>query len=165
MERVKGSKEENLPKCYSLDGITNIRVNANNSAVFDNGHSSTECRTKGECKASTKKYDERAKPKFQVKDVFNSMFQVKEKVIANMPYKGRLKYKEEPEIETERGFEWKEADRNGKWNTEKQLSRNEKKEWLFWQQMHPHQYTQNGNKERHGKYSVRRIIIILQLII
>ena len=59
-------------------------------------------------------YDEMVKPKFQVKDVFISRFQVKEKVIASMPYKGRLKYKDAPEIETERGFELKETDRNGK---------------------------------------------------
>ena len=31
-----------------------------------------------------------------------------------MPYKGRLKYRGAPEVETERGFEWKEADRNWK---------------------------------------------------
>ena len=38
MERVKGSKEENLPKGYFWDSITNLRVDTNNSAVFDNGH-------------------------------------------------------------------------------------------------------------------------------
>ena len=143
MERVKGSKEENLPKGYSWDGMTNIRVDTNNSAVSDNGHSSTECRSKRGCKASTdedtkyekekssqefaKKYDERVKPKFQVQDAFNSRFQVKEEVIAKMPYKGRLKNRRAPEVETERGFEWKEADRNWKWHIEeKQVSRNEK---------------------------------------
>ena len=147
MKRVKVSKKENLPKGFSWDGITNLRVDTNNSAVFDNGHSIAECtRSKRECEASTdvdtkyekekssqefaKKYDEGIKPKFQGQDTFNSRFQVKEEVIAKMPYKGRLKNRCAPEVETERGFEWKEADRN--WHIEeKQLSRNGKERRLF----------------------------------
>ena len=144
MERVKVSKKENLPKGFFWDGITNLRVDTNNSAVFDNGHSSAECtRSKRECEASTdvdtkyekekssqelaKKYDESVKPKCQGQDAFNSRFQVKEEVIAKMPYKGRLKNRRAPEVESERGFEWKEADRNWKWHIEeKQVSRNGK---------------------------------------
>ena len=144
MKRVKVSKKENLPKGFSWDGITNLRVDTNNSAVFDNGHSSAECsRSKRECEPNTdvdtkyekerssqefaKKYDGRVKPKFQGEDAFNSRFQVKEEVIAKMPYKGRLKNRRAPEVETERGFEWKEADRNWKRNIEeRQLSWNGK---------------------------------------
>ena len=46
MEGVKVSKDEVVPKGYSWDCITNSRVDTNNSAFFDNGHSRTECSSK-----------------------------------------------------------------------------------------------------------------------
>ena len=66
-------------------------MDTNNSAVFDNGHSSPECtRSKRECEASTdvdtkyekekssqdvaKKNDERVKLKYQGQYAFNSRF-------------------------------------------------------------------------------------------
>ena len=145
MERVKVSKGEVLPKGYSWDRKTKLRGDRNNSAVFDYGFSSTECNiSKRECNDSievhldtksekeksiqefAKKYDESVKHKSQVKDVFNSKFRVKETFISKKTYKGKLKYRGAPEVETERGFEWKETDRNWKWHNEKQLSRNRK---------------------------------------
>ena len=144
MERAKVSKEEVLPKGYSWDGITKLRGDRNNSAVFEYDYSSTECNiSKRECNDSikvhlntksegeksiqefSKKY-ESVKPKFQVKDVFKSKFRVKEPFISKKTYKGKLKYRGEPEVEIESGFEWKDTDRNWNWHNEKQLSRNRK---------------------------------------
>ena len=131
LKRAKVSKEEVLPKSYSWDRKTKLRGDRNNSAVFEYDYSSTECNiSKSECNDSievhldtksegeksikefAKKYDERVKPKFQVKDVFKSKFRVKETFISKKTYKGRLKYRGAPEVEAEKGFEWKETDRN-----------------------------------------------------
>ena len=145
MKRAKVSKEEVLPKGYSWDRKTKLRGDRNNSAVFEYDYSSTECNiSKRECNDSikvhldtksegeksiqefAKKYDERVKPKFQVKGVFKSKFRVKETLISKKTYKGKLKYRDEPEVETEKGFKLKETDRNWKWHNKKQLSRNRK---------------------------------------
>ena len=94
---------------------TKLRGDRNNSAAFDYGYSSTEYNiSKRECNDSievhldtksekekssqefAKKYYETVKPKFQVKDVFNSKFRVKETLISKKPYKGKLKYKGAP---------------------------------------------------------------------
>ena len=58
--------------------------------------------------------------------MFKSKFRVKEPFISKKTYKGKLKYRGEPEVEIESGFEWKDTDRNWKWHNEKQLSRNRK---------------------------------------
>ena len=145
MKRAKVSKEEVLPKGYSWDRKTKLRGDRNNSAVFEYDYSSTECNiSKRECNDSievhvgtkseeeksiqefAKKYDGCVKPKFQVKDVFKSKFQIKETFISKKPYKGKQKDRGAPEVEAEKGFEWKETDRNWKWHNEKQLSRNRK---------------------------------------
>ena len=95
MEGVKVSKDEVVPKGYSLDCITNSRVDTNNSAVFDNGQSRTECRSKRECKASidvnnkyeeekssqefAKKYNERVKPRLKFKKRSIQSFELQKK--------------------------------------------------------------------------------------
>ena len=90
IDRGNVSKQEVLPRGYSWDRITKLRVDRNNSAGFDNSYSSTEYSSKRACKdrieEDTKyekeiscqeldnKSDESVKTKFQVKDGFNSKF-------------------------------------------------------------------------------------------